>query len=275
MGYLATDQSYHTSYTRVNPPPEFSEAVPSLVNTGQSGTWSRRQRRLFGNLTSWSTWMVANGRQTFRVDLTSPRGSNPKLLTASFKRLRRATERKFPHYQIEYFKVETGEGNGVLHMVWAIKWNRPVWIAQTWLSAEWEKITGAHRVWIKRMGHGKGDVRRVSRYFALQYLAGQSSVVRVSWSWWRAKLAIGRAWKEFNAEVRKGSPELRMCGLSPFTEDIPYQRRLEGWNQVLTKGYWTIGGAVIFISGRSIDIGFRDGGVSPNDFQKEASFSMV
>jgi hypothetical protein len=145
-------------------------------------------------------------------------------------------------------------------MVWAIKWDRPVWIAQTWLSAEWEKITGAHRVWIKRMGHGKGDVRRVSRYFALQYLAGQSSITRVSWSWWRAKLAIGRAWKEFNREVRLGSPELRMCGMSPFTEDIPYSRRLEGWHQILTKGFWLVGGAVIFISGRSIDIGFKSGG---------------
>ena len=199
--------------------------------------------------------MMANDYQLLRVDLTSPNGMTSERLTDSFKRLRRASEKKFANYKIEFFKVHTSEGNGVLHMLWAIKHDRPVWIAQSWLSDEWEKISGARVVWVKRVGVKYVDRKKITKYMVSHYLAGQNKIVRVSWSWWRSMLSIGRAWKEFTRETRRGSVESRMAGLSPFTEDIDRKKMVEGWNKILTFGFWFIGGTVFFISGRSIDMG--------------------
>lgn len=42
----------------------------------------------------------------------------------------------------------------------------------------------------------KQDIRRVASYFALQYLANQGrALVRISWSWKRSRISIGKGWK--------------------------------------------------------------------------------
>jgi hypothetical protein len=164
-------------------------ASPLLVNNGHSGTfntgkapWTRKQKRTYRNLISWMSLKRGQGYQLFRVDLTSILGGG-EYLTDNFKALRRDVENTF-HYQLEYFKIETIEGNGVLHMIWAIKCDRPVWIPQKWLSRTWEKISGASVVWICRLGSSRDKstgmrykkrtdsehIKKIAGYLAGQYL---------------------------------------------------------------------------------------------------------
>ena len=220
--------------------------------------WSRKQRRTFKHLTSWMSLQRGRGAQLFRVDLTSVPGTDEKNLTPWFKRLRRAVEIKFG-YRVDYFKIQTEEGNGVLHMVWAIVHGGAVWIPQEWLSAEWEKITGAKVVYIKRIGKDKGNVRRIGRYCVQQYLAGQDAIVRVSWSWWRAGLSLCKGFGEFYKECRQGFTTQRMLGLSPFTGDISYGEMIDGWTTLLETGRVRLPGAWFMIRGKEIDVAY-DGG---------------
>jgi hypothetical protein len=221
---------------------------PSLVDKCQSGTWDRRQRRTFQRLKSWCTFTVARGYQLLRVDLTSSSESGANTLVADFKRLRRSAEKKFKGYSVEFFKVQTYEGHGVLHMVWAIKWDHAVWISQVWLSDEWARIHGAPVVFIRRMGSRKRG------YLAEQYLAGQSAIVRVSWSWWRTGLAIGGAWKLFCKECWKMDQGHTWTGTNEGVETLGYRDMIRGWEQVLSRGHWEYGGVIFFLSGRTIDM---------------------
>jgi hypothetical protein len=142
-------------------------------------------------------------------------------------------------------------------MVWAVKSEKPVWIPQRWLSQTWEGISGARIVYIKRVSRGKSNVKRIGRYCVQQYLAGQSAIVRVSWSWWRSAICLGKSFKEFYQECRKGFEAARMAGISPFTEDLTYGKMLGGWTKLLEQGYWYFGGAAFFLSGKSIDVGYE------------------
>jgi len=230
---------------------------PFLVHNGQSGTvsWNRRQRRTFQRLMSWCTYMTAQGFQVVRADLTTAAGGSAADLTKDFKKLRRRVERKFVGYRLHFFKVQTCEGNGVLHMVWAIKWDRAIWISQAWLKEEWLRIHGASIVYIKRMGKGKFHIKRVGRYLAVQYLSRQDAMVRVSWSWWRDGLAIGKAWGLFKRWCWQRSPIRTMCGLNDDPWEITYKDMIRGWEEILSKGWWMFKGCVFFISGRSVDMG--------------------
>jgi hypothetical protein len=69
-------------------------------------------------------------------------------------------EREFGFKGIEQFVLETTEGNGVLHMVWAWRGARSFYVPQAWLSEQWEKIHGAPVVWVRKMGLAR---RRRSR----------------------------------------------------------------------------------------------------------------
>jgi hypothetical protein len=195
----------------------------------------------------------------FRVDLTTSSKGDSKTLQRDFQYLRAEIEKKFGFY-VEYFRVETSEGFGVYHMIWAIKWDKAVWIPQKWLSEEWEKIHGAKIVWISRMGKSYTSIKRVGRYFAVQYLAGQSSMVRISWSWWRGRLAIGKGWQFLKSQMMRGFESSTWLGKSPFERTITYKDLLESWDKILSEGICFVSNAVIFISGRNLDIGFKNYG---------------
>jgi len=232
---------------------------PSLVYIGQSSAfkpWSKRQKRLYQRLLSFEKEALGRGCQLFRVDLTSAREGDNKSLVRGFQELRRRIEKTFGYY-IEYFKVETSEGHGVYHMVWAINANRAVWIPQEWLSERWGEIHGAKIVYIKRMKKDKHTVRNVGRYFAVQYLAGQSSFVRMSWSWWRARLAIGKGWSFLKTQMMRGFDISTWQGRSPFNKTLTYRDMLVAWDEILSRGWYRIANATIFISGRSLDIAFE------------------
>jgi len=133
-----------------------------------------------------------NGYQILRVDLTSANDSNSDNLRKNFRRLRRRVENVFKFDDIEDFVIETSEGNGVLHMVWAWKpkkgfRQRTFYIPHKWLKKEWEKIHGAYRVYVRQYDKGSARTRnRVSGYLVSQYMAKQEGFVRYSYSWRRS-----------------------------------------------------------------------------------------
>ena len=73
----------------------------------------------------------------------------------------------------------------------------------------------------------KEDIRRVGRYFAVQYLSDQRSALkRISWSWKRSRFALGKTWSFMVKQFRLRSKEINVvrcqfwfggCYFSGFT----------------------------------------------------------
>lgn len=221
-------------------------------------TYSRKQKRTYKSLLSWCHYFRGRGFQLFRLDLTSSKISEGKKMGENWQLLRRVIERRY-HCRILYFKVETSEGHGVYHMVIAIKSDRPVYIPQKWLSKKWRKIHGAPIVYIKRVGKSGGHVRRIGKYFMEQYLAGQSAIVRVSWSWWRSGISIGKAFRDFYNEIRNAFLSGCVKGESRFDRIISYGEGMKAWTALLKNGSVIIAGAVFFINGENkIDVAYLE-----------------
>src|SRR5438445_491267 len=106
--------------------------------------------------------MPANLAASKCAGCLSPRRRRPtrpssrgRSLWKDHKELLRRVERTFGFKGVEHFGVETGEGLGVLHLLWA--WQpRPgrrgvaFYIPQAWLSRTWAEIHGAPMVWVTR-----------------------------------------------------------------------------------------------------------------------------
>ena len=226
-------------------------SYPSLDIYSKSTAWSRTQRRCYGRAMSWMREAEGRGCQLLWVMLSTSETGEAKKLGLHFQELRRRVERKFNYY-VEFFKVETCEGFGVLHMVWAIKTERAVWIPQSWLSEEWEKIHGARVVWIARVKKTKKSIRNVAAYFVGQYLGGQSAIVRISWSWWRSRVAIGKAWSKFNSLFGRGDLCKPWGGLNWRLRGVSKLNIIKAWEEFLEKGCCVVEGAKFFIVGRSV-----------------------
>lgn len=219
--------------------------------------WDRKQKRTYKNLKSWMIYEKSQGGQLLRVDLTSII-EREKSLTENFKELRRRVERVYG-YKVGYFKIETNEGNGVLHMVWSIRQKKAVWIPQKWLSEEWEKISGAKIVYIKRITETKGSMSRIGGYLVEQYLAGQGAIVRVSWSWWRSGLAIGKAFKDYYMECKQNNYGRMIMGMSKLEDYkyyIDYKKMMEGWNCLLERGSCQFNNLLFMITDKGIDFAY-------------------
>ena len=101
-----------------------------------------------------------------------------------------------------YYQVRTEECHGVLHIFWAwrvpdCERHRRFWIAQPWLSAQWEALHGAPVVWIKAYEAGQRSRNRLSRYVISQYVQDQSGYVNMCWSWKRSLgFPMSTLWEE-------------------------------------------------------------------------------
>jgi hypothetical protein len=117
--------------------------------------------------------------------------------------LKRVERKGFP--RVEHFQIRTGEGNGVLHVLWAWKaadgmLQKSFYIPQRWLSDAWEGLHGACVVWISRVGRSGADTKRVSRYCISQYVGGQSFYEYMSYSWVRTfGFPLVSCWRRFKA----------------------------------------------------------------------------
>jgi hypothetical protein len=162
-------------------------------------------------------------------------------------------ERDLGYKGIETFVVETSEGNGVLHMVWAWLGNREFIVDQKWLSETWENIHGAPIVYIRWMDRGKDSIGRVGRYFALQYLADQrGALVRISWSWKRSRFAIGKAWAFMVKAYRARSKFATWSGVNPGLVDVTFDDLLVAWQELLSEGTTVLGETLFSVRNREI-----------------------
>lgn len=129
-------------------------------------------------------------------------------------------------------------------MVWAWKGSRSFFIEQEWLSQEWFKIHGAIIVYIQAMNLGPSSIRSVGRYFALQYLSDQrGALVRMSYSWRRGELALGKSWSFFVREWRKKfSLYATWVGVNPSTDCVSWYEFLDVWGDLLLSGRAELGG---------------------------------
>ncbi|MBK8379959.1 MAG: hypothetical protein IPL14_19200 [Nitrospira sp.] len=140
--------------------------------------------------------------QVLWVTLSTADGGQADKLTDHHKQLRQRIERQLGYRGLEYYQVRTEEGHGVLHIFWA--WRVPdgerhrrFWIAQPWLSAQWEALHGAPVVWIKAYEAGQRSRNRLSRYVISQYVQDQSGYVNMCWSWKRSLgFPMSTLWEE-------------------------------------------------------------------------------
>lgn len=122
------------------------------------------------------------------LHLTSHVGYDIGRLSKDFQVLRKRIEHEFD-FSMNYSKVNTAEGNGVIHCVYfpvgldgsSVGWNVG-FIPQGWLSDVWCDITGGSSiVWITEL-HTRKGVKRLVNYLVSQYFSGQSALERVSYS---------------------------------------------------------------------------------------------
>jgi hypothetical protein len=177
------------------------------------------------------------------VTLTTAVGGDKEHLARHHQELVRRAERIFK-CRIISIVIRTGEGNGVLHLIWAIeslrfKNNFRVYIPQAWLSKEWEKIHGAHRVDIRLVNSTGQDCKRLSLYCVNQYFAGQSAIERSSYSYKKLGVTLGKTWAWFKFEMRKYLVQEALGGLvrlgSPTGVDIDKWTMYKAWEDLLMK----------------------------------------
>lgn len=188
---------------------------------GSRQSWSKKQwmtrRAVIDRLRYWQ----ASGYQCLWVTLTSAPGGPLARLRKDFQVLRKRVGREFGFASFEYVCVDTIEGHGVLHMIWA--WADPdtrkkasFYIAFDWLQAQWKDIHGAFHVNVKRIGNSDGDARRLSRYIVAQYCGDQDGLVRLSQSRMaisltRMRQALLRRLKDLPERFYVGSEILKDC----------------------------------------------------------------
>jgi hypothetical protein len=130
------------------------------------------------------------------------------------KRIRR----KQPKFQ--YCKINTDEGNGVIHVLY-----KGEYITQKWLSYNWNKIHDSYIVDIRKCYND----RSIAPYLINQYLSSQKcSYTRMSYSAkWIFKGAVG-TWKTIlNASMKR-------CFYNPVKCKWYYKREEISFKQILT-----------------------------------------
>ncbi|MBA7550046.1 hypothetical protein ES705_42552 [subsurface metagenome] len=99
------------------------------VPTKLAGSWSPKARRWYQRVLSGVTHHQANRRQLRVITLTSGPDAPPQdEINASWQVLRKRIVRKW-RISMEYWKLRTSEGAGVLHIIYT-----GPWIPQKWLS---------------------------------------------------------------------------------------------------------------------------------------------
>jgi hypothetical protein len=172
---------------------------------GQRPPWTKKQWNISRIVLDRLRFWLLRRYQCLWVTLTSAPGSPKDRLRKDFQTLRKRAMRYFGYDPIQYVCVDTIEGHGVLHMIWA--WRDPdpkkkasFYIPFEWLQEQWKDIHGAFHVNVKRIRPGNASAKRLSRYIVAQYCGGQSGLVRVSQS--RGEFPITEMRKALLNELR-------------------------------------------------------------------------
>lgn len=142
-------------------------AVSTVQHLKKHTFWSNKQRRCYHRIMSgYKLSQFFGGRLRFMTLTTSNEGRNNDL-KKDFNTLVKRIRRRYGRF--EYLRVRTGEGHGVLHILY-----RGTFIPHSWLQSQWIDI---HHSW-------NVDIRDTQRYHCSyvvnQYLCGQSAFVRYS-----------------------------------------------------------------------------------------------
>jgi hypothetical protein len=172
-------------------------------------SYNKKQRRAFHRCISGL--LRAKGRldRIRFMTLTSSPTSDGKKLNYHFNLLVKQIEYTFG-FKMQYWKVETEEGYGVLHVLFRIvddkvprkvKRNCPLprrmrgFVPHSWLSRTWEKIHGAKIVEIHEL-KGKKSERDIASYVIGNYVSKQP-IRRMSYSQKWVCLGFSKKWKTF------------------------------------------------------------------------------
>jgi hypothetical protein len=196
--------------------------VPS-AGAAPARRYGPKSRRAYHRILSGLKRQRALRRRIRFLTLTSPLESSMEELGRRWQTLRKRITRKWG-IKLEYWRLKTNEGNGVLHILYA-----GPYIPQSWLSRNWEEINGAWNVDIRAL---RGE-KRLTRYLIGQYLSNQEEdymiYTRQSWSWgwcfrgfvgiWKRLVAksgsLGEALRVWDAMLRVRDPVSWFGGLGP------------------------------------------------------------
>ena len=146
------------------------ESPFSLDTSKQFSTWSVKQRRCYGRLRSGVDRALALGKFGFHLALTSAPGAGAlnKAWDLLVKRVRREL-----NFSFEFCKVETSEGNGVIHAVCISDGFRD-WSydgIHAYFSCLWAELHDSPNVWVSVL-----RTVGVVRYITSHYIAGHDFV---------------------------------------------------------------------------------------------------
>lgn len=97
--------------------------------------WTFKQKRAYHRVLSGYRFSIFLSKPLRFFTLTTAIGVK-RNINDDFQILKKRIGRKFGH--LEYFKVKSSEGNGVLHVIY-----RGPYIPQKWLSRHWNDIRGS------------------------------------------------------------------------------------------------------------------------------------
>lgn len=140
--------------------------------------WTAKQKRGFQRCLSGIKRAQNAGAIIRVITLTSAPGADTspwggRILARRWQTLRKRIQKRFG--RLEYFRIRTSEGNGVLHIVY-----RGPYIPHAFLKRNWDEIHGAPIVFIQAL-YGKS--KRIAGYLASHYMSGHNVFTRQSWSW--------------------------------------------------------------------------------------------
>jgi len=167
----------------------YTQNVP-FARASRRGTWTSKQCRTYQRLLSGILRAKHEGKRLRIITLTSApsRRTRQHEMGKAWQVLRKRISRKYG-ITLEYFRLRTSEGNGVLHIVY-----KGCFIPQTWLKKAWNEIWGSPIVFIQAL---RGE-KRLARYIVSHYMAGHDArgvFVRQSWSWGWVFYGFVRFWK--------------------------------------------------------------------------------
>jgi len=162
-------------------------------------SWSAKQKRTYQRLLSGIKRSQNAGKRVRVITLTSSLEADTspwggRILAKRWQVLRKRIQKQYG--KLEYFRLRTDEGNGVLHIVY-----RGPYIPHSFLKRNWTEIHGASIVFIQAL-YGKS--KRMAGYLASHYMAGHRSFMRQSWSWGWVFRGFVKVWYR----VRASSPDL-------------------------------------------------------------------
>ena len=213
--------------------------------------WRRKQfttRRSILDLLRYWQW---NGYQCLWVTLTSAPDQTEERLRKDFQVLRKRISREFDCGLFHYVCVDTLEGHGVLHMIWAFKdpnsnKRASFYIPFEWLQENWKQIHGAFHVNVKRIGTRDKDALRLSRYIVAQYCGDQCGLVRLSQS--RMPLPFAKMRQTLLQELRRMPEKYFLANAWGSMSAEEFKRQFNGWfwgtfraawDELITKCYCT------------------------------------